>query len=355
MHENDNDPEEKGKDLINHDEGREVEPLPGEPGQNIVKQESDGEDVKQVDPLGPQSETVLQQPQTCLPNRQASLSAEAAAQSGNIEPQTKDMEVHHKHHHDLPGHKEKLWKHYLFEFLMLFLAVTAGFFVENQREHYVEHKRAKEFARLLIDDLVADTFELNKAQKVWQNIVIASDSLSSLLQAKNTKIPGGKLYYYEYWSGWRWSVISRDATLQQLKNSGALRYMGDVLMIRKILNYEEAIKVIYLLQNKYEPEKTENWNLVQKVFDQSVFDTLETIKGAARDSVNVFNAPDPLLTAFLNKDYPLNTYDQTVLRELRNWAGNTSRNYRILIKDIAHTKQTAIEAIEALKKEYQLD
>ena len=53
------------------------------------------------------------------------------------------MEVHH-HAHNADGHRgKKKWTHYLWEFLMLFLAVTLGFFVENQREHYIEHKREK--------------------------------------------------------------------------------------------------------------------------------------------------------------------------------------------------------------------
>ena len=47
------------------------------------------------------------------------------------------MEVHHPHH---PTHKKK-WSEYIIEFVMLFTAVTLGFFAENVREHQVEkHK-----------------------------------------------------------------------------------------------------------------------------------------------------------------------------------------------------------------------
>jgi hypothetical protein len=46
------------------------------------------------------------------------------------------MEVHHHAHT-----ARKKWTHYFWEFFMLFLAVTAGFLVENQREHFIEHKR----------------------------------------------------------------------------------------------------------------------------------------------------------------------------------------------------------------------
>ena len=266
--------------------------------------------------------------------------------------QTKSpMEIHHHGH----VHSEKKWKEYLFQFLMLFLAVTLGFFVENQREHYVEHKRAKEFAKLLVDDLIIDTSELNLADRAWNNIVIASDSLSVLIQPTKTRIQGARLYFYGYWSSWRWSVISRDATLQQLKSSGSMRYFGDISLIRKILNYEESIKLNYLLQTRFDSEKAANWQVVQKIFDHSYFDTLETIKGAARSRTASLSTPNPYLKVFFDKDVPLNTYDETLLMELKNGAENTSRNYRILIRGIANTKQQAIEAIEALKTKYHLD
>ena len=259
------------------------------------------------------------------------------------------MEVHHHSHTS-----RKKWTHYFWEFLMLFFAVTLGFLVENQREHFVEHQRAKVFAGLLIDDLAADTSELNRATRVLNKIIIAGDSLGRLLNTNDIKtIPGGKLYYYEYWSGWRWNVISRDATLQQLKNSGSLRYLGDTSIIRKILSYEESIRVIYMLQNKYEPEKAQNWNLTQRVFDQGYFNALDSI--APRDSTaQHFELNNEKLFRFLNTNIPLYLYDKNLLQELRNWAYNSSRNYKVIVHDINSAKQKAGIAIEALKKEYHL-
>jgi hypothetical protein len=64
------------------------------------------------------------------------------------------MESHAHHIHKAPGQG---WKHYFFEFLMLFLAVFAGFLAENQREHIVEHQREKKFARRLLSDLRQDS------------------------------------------------------------------------------------------------------------------------------------------------------------------------------------------------------
>jgi len=60
------------------------------------------------------------------------------------------------------------------------------------------------------------------------------------------------------------------------------------------------------------------------------------------------------LDSFLNKSYPLFTYDKNILFELKNWAYNSSRNYRVIVKDIATMRAKAHEVIDALKKEYNL-
>ena len=61
-----------------------------------------------------------------------------------IGTQPEIMETHAHHLHKSPGHG---WKHYLFEFLMLFLAVFAGFLAENKREHIVEKTGLTSFCK----------------------------------------------------------------------------------------------------------------------------------------------------------------------------------------------------------------
>ena len=58
------------------------------------------------------------------------------------------MEVHHH-----PKVEKKKFKEYFFEFIMIFLAVTMGFFAETIRENITEHRRAKEFAESMLQDL----------------------------------------------------------------------------------------------------------------------------------------------------------------------------------------------------------
>ncbi|HET9431992.1 MAG TPA: hypothetical protein VFO70_12495, partial [Chitinophagaceae bacterium] len=67
------------------------------------------------------------------------------------------MEVHHHSRPTNHGGQGKKWKHYFWEFLMLFLAVFSGFLAEYQLEHTIEHQREKKFAKRLLADLRADS------------------------------------------------------------------------------------------------------------------------------------------------------------------------------------------------------
>jgi hypothetical protein len=69
------------------------------------------------------------------------------------------METHAHHLHKAPSQG---WKHYFFEFFMLFLAVTLGFLVENQREHYVDRKKERVYIRSILKDLVNDTVNFSQ-------------------------------------------------------------------------------------------------------------------------------------------------------------------------------------------------
>ncbi len=120
----------------------------------------------------------------------------------NIQHNNENMEVHHPH--DIT-HKKK-WGEYLLEFFMLFLAVTMGFFVENQREHYIEKQRARQYAVSLIEDLKADTAELNRSVSGTKKSVSEVDTLlaelnkptalqnDTLLQHLTAKLPRFNFY-----------------------------------------------------------------------------------------------------------------------------------------------------------------
>ena len=73
-------------------------------------------------------------------------------------------------------------REYFFEFLMLFLAVTLGFFAENQRESYSERQLEFQYVTSMIEDLRSDTLQFRKAFQERKAIILMCDSLTLLLR-----------------------------------------------------------------------------------------------------------------------------------------------------------------------------
>ncbi len=142
------------------------------------------------------------------------------------------MEVH-AHTHTA----RKKFTHYLWEFFMLFLAVTAGFLVENQREHYIEKLRVKQYARSLVYDLGKDTANMHYITGRIRTIIKTTDSLSRYLKVRQWRqirnIDLFVLSSFDRYPAYRWSR----STLEQIKNSGSLRYF-DELIVRQISSYD---------------------------------------------------------------------------------------------------------------------
>jgi hypothetical protein len=147
------------------------------------------------------------------------------------------MEVH-QHTHT----PRKKWTHYLWEFLMLFLAVFCGFLAENQREHYVEHQREKKFMRSLVQDLKADTAHLQSYIGFRTQKRMYMDSLTLLLCSNLHKQMGNETYYYARFVLLSPSFVSTDGTMQQLKNAGNLRLITNGNVIDNILAYDAAVR-----------------------------------------------------------------------------------------------------------------
>ena len=93
-------------------------------------------------------------------------------------------------------HHEKKWKDYLFEFIMLFLAVSSGFIAENIRENSVERHREKEYIRSLIEDIKKDTAALQMTINQCVSDNKGMDSLELLAREDLSQPQNIKLFYY---------------------------------------------------------------------------------------------------------------------------------------------------------------
>jgi len=148
-----------------------------------------------------------------------------------------------QHTHPNSHRERKKWTHYFWEFLMLFLAITLGFLVENQREHYVEKQRARILVSSFITDLKKDTSLINWLQNFRVNQRrLRLDSFHVILNTPPEKIDK-KIYYpliYNVAEFYRFSQST--GTVNQLKNAGYLRYFNDSKFLNYISEYEFLVQ-----------------------------------------------------------------------------------------------------------------
>ena len=181
------------------------------------------------------------------------------------------MEVHHHSHTP-----RKKWTHYFWEFLMLFLAVTLGFFVENQREHYIEHQREKQFIRSLYNDINADTANIKRIINARTNKEISLDSLSYMMNSANPLEFIKQIYVYAIYAGRTlpYRFVPNDGTIQQLKNSGAFRLIRNRLVVDSISKYDMNVRNL-LGQYAVEENQIEHYrSAATKIFDALQFNKM---------------------------------------------------------------------------------
>ena len=218
------------------------------------------------------------------------------------------MEVH-VHSSPAPGGvhtARKKWTHYLWEFLMLFLAVFCGFLAEYQLEHKIENDREKQFMQTMAEDLRADTAALNRLINFRKSRIRELDTLFHLIASDEYITNGRKvyeLYEFPYWDILRF--FPSDRTMQQLKNGGNLR------LIRKKNVSNALIKYDILVRNykEYESLQTELATQINQHLEK-LLDPL-VIEKATRQYSEKQLAADTMLSRAGRTDLPS---DITILR-----------------------------------------
>jgi len=179
------------------------------------------------------------------------------------------MEVH-AHTHT----PRKKWTHYFWEFLMLFLAVTLGFFVENQREHYIEHRREKQFIRSYHEDLKADIGRLDSLLKGRKGRKKMIDSLTVMLDTPDPDVYGKKIYFNARPLTVALVFFNNDRTIQQLKNGGNLRLIRKQEVSNAIMGYDQQVRWIQFVVAREEQILHEYIKLIEEVFDAREFNKM---------------------------------------------------------------------------------
>ena len=256
------------------------------------------------------------------------------------------MEVH-AHSHT----PRKKWTHYFWEFLMLFLAVFCGFLAENQREHFVEAQRAKEYAKSLLSDMKEDTVEISGG--IFQNtfMIEAFDSCVSigLKNIDNLTVPG-VFYYYSRFSTNAYAIDWNRSTLTQLVQSGNLRYFKNKELVRKINKY-------YSLQSRIGSNNDADHlhrNRIVEIRDRLLAARYYEVFAALSISIEMKgHVSDNRIDSLMAQQLPLKPGSTGVMEEyLNNLMDRKWRNKTYVDKLYPEALKMAEEIIEMLKEDY---
>ena len=239
------------------------------------------------------------------------------------------MEVH-QHTHSTG----KRWTHHLWDFFMLFLAVTLGFFVENQREHYVEHQREKLYMKSMIGDLEKDTAMLHLIYKKTQIVLANIDTALTILQTvpvNKNDIP--TLYRVNLSLLSYTSPMFTDRTTVQLKNAGAMRLIRSEETVGAIVDYWTAADNLKGISNVMDDFRIKAREKSYGIFNQKYY-SKGMIDGSKNSGeMNLMTQEGYVLTEFANRlshiqGLGLNRYVQAIDEQI-----NKARTLIETIKD----------------------
>lgn len=256
------------------------------------------------------------------------------------QPETEYMEVHHH-----PNVEKKGLKEYILEGLMIFIAVSMGFFAENIREHLGDRRKEKEFIYSLKEDLVNDAFHLHTAIQKNNIKYQKLDSLYFLLRLvqENKPLNLNRLYYLNFNYAFGLNLYKpNDRTISQLKNTAGFALIKKQNCRDSITSYYSFNETI--IQNNstdYKSWITDLDLMSQKIFDYNQTKVFGFVGGAdvyLNDSLNLklINSDKQLLSEYGNKVRSVmmmvdinNMSQNSQLQSCKNLAAMLNKEYHL--------------------------
>jgi len=253
-------------------------------------------------------------------------------QTPNLKPRTNPMEVHHH-----PDVEKKGFKEYLLEGLMIFLAVTMGFFAEGIRENITDHAKEKEYILSMIEDAKTDTMNIRIAVGLNKKRKLDMDTLSMLCfnydVSKNIDASLYQLARRSY--NHPDFAYPTERTLAQLKNAGGMRLIRKKAAVDSILLYDDYTKKLAAQQANYEQFQYALINLATQVFNFQYY----------------MRPPAPLHST----NVTLLSHDKIKLIEYGNRVSMYGGILSFYIVRLEELKEHAVNLINTLEKEYHLE
>ncbi|HEY4328076.1 MAG TPA: hypothetical protein VGN20_29090 [Mucilaginibacter sp.] len=273
-----------------------------------------------------------------IPQKSGAATRSPALINNNSKSQTEEMEVHH--HPDI-HHKEKKWKEYLLEGLMIFIAVTMGYFAESIRERIGDKSKEQEYIESLVQDLKADQRILSQNIFVLKSGILMMDTMINVLDhPANIQANTGQLYFLGRLAPRLQPLAINDKTYEQLKSTGNFRLIKNITISNKITDYYKKIPLVRLLETINESEFTQYKSVAAKIFNPEIFIGTE---GVGDDIKR------------LNGNPPLRTTNNELLQELSIYAVYMHGTKKGILGADEGIRQAGAELISYLQKEYKLE
>jgi hypothetical protein len=183
------------------------------------------------------------------------------------------MEVHHPH----MTHKEKPWKEYLLEGLMIFLAVTMGFIAENIREHISEQNKKRELIEMVSLDFDRDMKQLDYQKQLALDKIKRCDSLIVLLDSKTNDINESTYYRLLAQMQWWWFFNSNNKSRTEADSKGYLSSVQNSNLAYSILKYEFFNNDFKYIEQEEMKDMGLLKSIIPKITDHEIYDRYSLI------------------------------------------------------------------------------
>lgn len=229
-------------------------------------------------------------------------------------------------------------RYYLFEFLLIFIAVAAGAWVENVREDFQLKDKERRLMKTLIEDLQTDTTEISIQIKLLRSRLAGMDSIVDQIYAMNqngVSIP--KLQKLQYSYALPVALVGNsDRAKSQIESLGYDIISSDRVMT-SVLNYWALKKDVLFNNNRYQDYWWESRKLAYQLFDSRY---VHRVNG-------VLN---------ISPEAKLLTHTESQLIQYSNWVSNMRGLLEIIyIPNLERQSKIAAELIAEIKYEYEFN
>jgi hypothetical protein len=248
------------------------------------------------------------------------------------------MEVHHHPHVEKKGFKE-----YFLEFIMIFLAVTMGFFAENIREHFENKEKEKQYIKSFYEDLSNDEIELPRLiNSIRYQQIIPADSLPGLLTNATSTTRANDIYRFlrVMTRQQNIGVFVTSRTIEQLKNAGEMRLISNKQIADSLVDYYKTIAFVADLQQLLMAMKSDLSKSSQSLLNSFDYDKIS-------DSLD--NIVNPSTTLFLRST------NADVINDCLLDVSNIKGLSRAISQMILQIKSEAGNIKQLIKDKYEIE